>query len=96
MMDGLKCPPRVEGDEEVAILDSLGGRNVGDIAAVEGIMADWEPPRPGYALKWRCLDVVAFTRDFYMPPRRDIPCFSMGSWRFNGDNGMHQATTWET
>jgi len=81
------CPPRVEGGGEGAIIEGLGGRNVGATAAIDKIMPGWEPHRPGYALNWKCLDVVAFPGDFYKPPCQDISCFSMGSWRFNGVKG---------
>ena len=43
----LKCPPRVEGDEEGAIIDGSGGRNIGAKAAIEGIIAVLEPPSQG-------------------------------------------------
>ena len=47
MVDGLMCPPRVEGDVERAISNGLDGRNVGAKAAIEGIIAVLEPPSQG-------------------------------------------------
>ena len=68
MVNDLKYPLRVEGDGEGAIIDGFGGRNVGAMTAIKGIMAGLKPHQPGCALKHRCLDVVAFAGGFYLPP----------------------------
>jgi len=41
MSDGLKFPPRLEGDGEGAIIDGFGGRNDAAIAAILVIIGGW-------------------------------------------------------
>ena len=41
MSDGLKFPPRLEGDGEGAIIDGFGGRNGAAIAAILILISGW-------------------------------------------------------
>jgi hypothetical protein len=41
MSDGLKFPPRLEGDGEGAIIDGFGGRNGAAIAAILVMIGGW-------------------------------------------------------